>query len=73
MGHTDVLKSLKKVIIFPSKTTDLERVHFDFVDLKLTNSLAVSKYILTYLDDYSRKSFIYFLKSKDQVTAYFTS
>jgi hypothetical protein len=32
-----------------------------------TESLGKSHYMLTFTDDYSRKTFVYFLKSKDEV------
>lgn len=36
-----------------------------------TPTLASSRYILVFTDDYSRKSWIYFLKTKDQTFFFF--
>lgn len=55
-----------------SKTTcPLELVHSDVMGPMEVNFLARSRYVLTFLDDYSHKAFIYFLKTKDQVTEKF--
>ncbi|CAA9993736.1 unnamed protein product [Nesidiocoris tenuis] len=52
-----------------SKTTRLlELVHSDVAGPIEVKSLAGSRYILTFLDDFSHKSFVYFLKTKDQVS-----
>lgn len=50
-----------------STTRLLELVHSDLCGPMQENSLSGSRYILTFLDDFSHKSFVYFLKSKDQV------
>ena len=49
----------------------LELVHSDVCELPEL-SLSGAKYIITFLDDHSRKAFVYFAKSKDQVTRTFT-
>lgn len=60
---------------FPKSDTTTEQclqlVHSDLVGPMEVGSLAGSRYLLTFLDDFSHKSFVYFLKSKDQVTDYF--
>lgn len=44
----------------------LELVHSDLCGPMETKSLGGSRYFLTFIDDFSRKVFIYFLKTKDQ-------
>lgn len=60
---------------FPKSDTATEHclqlVHSDLVGPMEVNSLAGSRYLLTFLDDFSHKTFVYFLKSKDQVNDYF--
>ena len=46
-------------------------IHLDLVGPMPQTSLGGSKYILVLTDDYSRKSWCYFLKSKDQTFGYF--
>jgi hypothetical protein len=48
----------------------LDLVHSDLVS-PLESSLGGSKWILTFIDDFSRMAFTYFLKSKDQVFSKF--
>ena len=48
-----------------------ELIHSDLVGPMPQTSLGGSKYILILTDDYSRKSWCYFLKSKDQTFGYF--
>ena len=45
----------------------LELVHSDLCGPMRTNSLGGNRYFLTFIDDYSRKMWIYFLKEKSQV------
>lgn len=46
----------------------LELVHSDVCGPMEVDSFGGSRYILTFVDDYSKKVFAYFLSSKDQVT-----
>lgn len=51
-----------------SKTSDiLQLVHSDISGMMPVNSLGGYSYYLTFTDDYSRKTWIYFLKKKDEV------
>jgi hypothetical protein len=45
----------------------LELVHSDVCTCLQTESFGKSHYMLTFTDDYSRKTFVYFLKFKDEV------
>ena len=45
----------------------LELVHSDLYGPMRTNSIGGSRYFLTFIDDYSRKMWVYFLKEKSQV------
>lgn len=45
----------------------LELIHSDLCGPMRTNSIGGSRYFLTFIDDYSRKMWIYFLKEKSQV------
>lgn len=45
----------------------LEVVHTDLCGPMETKSLAGARYMLTFTDDFSRKTFLYFLKEKSQV------
>ena len=45
----------------------LEIVHSDLCGLMKMPSLAGSHYILTFIDDYTRKTWVYFLKQKSEV------
>lgn len=49
----------------------LELVHSDLIGPVEVDSMAGSRYILTFLDDFSRKCFVYFLKSKSDVVETF--
>jgi len=49
----------------------LELVHSDLCGPIEVESLAGSKYILVFVDDFSKKVFVYFLKNKDKVKDYF--
>ena len=48
-----------------------EVIHSDLMGPLSTPTLAGSKYVLVFTDDYSRKSWVYFLKSKDQTYFFF--
>lgn len=50
----------------------LELVHSDLVGPMETQSIGKSRYILTFIDDFSRKVFVYFLKSKEEVLIKFS-
>ena len=55
-----------------SKTSDiLQLVHSDISGMMLVNSLGGYLYYLTFTNDYSRKTWIYFLKKKDEVFSWF--
>jgi transposase InsO family protein len=49
----------------------LQIVHSDLAGPMQTRSIQGSQYIATFIDDYSRHSVVYFLKSKDQCAATF--
>eukprot|EP00253_Pinus_taeda_P027763 PITA_27763 len=55
-----------------SKTSDiLQLVHSNISGMMPVNSLGGYLYYLTFIDDYSRKTWIYFLKKKDEVFSWF--
>eukprot|EP00253_Pinus_taeda_P036299 PITA_36299 len=55
-----------------SKTSDiLQLVHSDISSMMPVNSLGGYLYYLTFIDDYSCKTWIYFLKKKDEVFSRF--
>ena len=55
-----------------SKTSGiLQLVHSDISGMMPVNSLGGYLYYLTFTDDYSRKTWIYFLKKKDEVFTWF--
>ena len=60
---------------FPSsqrKTSNmLQLVHLDISGMMPMNSLGGYSYYLTLTNDYSRKTWIYFLKKKDEVFSWF--
>ena len=68
-------RKAKKGGPFPSsqsKTSDiLQLVHSDIQGMMLVNSLGGYLYYLTFTDDYSRKTWLYFLKNKDEVFTWF--
>ena len=45
----------------------LEIVHSDLCGPMQTPSLAGNKYVLTFIDDYTRKTWVYFLNQKSEV------
>lgn len=45
----------------------LELIHSDICGPMEMNSIGGSRYFLTFIDDHSRKVFVYFLKNKNQV------
>ena len=58
--------------IFPSRKSirakaHLEIVHSDLCGPMQTPSLVSSHYILTFIDDFTRKTWVYFLKNKSEV------
>lgn len=55
-----------------SRASDvLELVHTDLCGPMQVPSLSGSKYTLSFIDDYTRKQYTYFLKSKDETFRYF--
>lgn len=63
---------------FPKKsynraTEPLELVHTDLCGPMPCSSLSGSKYFLLFIDDFSRKTFVYFLKTKSEVFEKFKS
>ena len=57
---------------FPSRKSirakaPLEIVHSDLCGTMKTPSLASSHYMLTFIDDFTRKTWVYFLKNKSEV------
>jgi hypothetical protein len=45
----------------------LDLIHFDVCGLMSVESMSGSRYFVLFTDDYSRKTWIYFLKTKDGV------
>ena len=45
----------------------LELIHTDVCGPMSTNSIGGARYFVTFIDDKSRKTFVYFLRTKDQV------
>lgn len=57
-----------------TKTTSLlELIHTDLMGPMETASFGRAKYVLTFIDDFSRKTFIYFLRTKDETYETFQS
>eukprot|EP00253_Pinus_taeda_P025599 PITA_25599 len=55
-----------------SKTTDiLQLVHSDLSDMLPVTSLRGYLYYVVFVDDFSRKTWIYFLKKKDEIFSWF--
>lgn len=55
-----------------SKSTDiLQLIHSDISGIMPVNSLGAYLYYLTFMDDYSRKTWIYFLKKNAEVFTWF--
>ena len=52
-------------------TRPLEVVHLDVWDPTKTRSLVGSSYYVTFIDDYSRKVWVYFMKAKSEVFDHF--
>ena len=50
-----------------SKAEKLELVHIDLWGLSLVASLGGSRYYITFIEDSSRKIWVYFLKNKSDV------
>jgi len=51
----------------------LELVHSDLCDPMHTTSIGGNRYFLTFIDDYSKKTWVFFLKEKLKVYEYFKS
>ncbi len=49
----------------------LELIHSDLCDFHSTPSLGNKKYVITFIDDYSRFCYVYLLHSKDEVLSMF--
>lgn len=52
-------------------TKILEIIHSDLAGPMENQSIGKAKYLLTFIDDFSRKTFVYFLKSKGEVLTKF--
>jgi transposase InsO family protein len=52
-------------------TRILDLVHTDVCEPMTQKSLSSCEYYLTFIDDYSRKTWIYFLKTKSEVFKWF--
>lgn len=50
----------------------LDQIHLDVCDPMNTVSLSGHEYYVTFIDDFSRKTWIYFLKTKGEVFSQFT-
>ena len=61
---------LPKVATFQA-TKILQLVHSDVCGPFRTNSLGGARYFVTFIDDFSRKTWVYFLTNKDQVLTKF--
>lgn len=46
-------------------------IHSDICSLMSTRALSGAEYFVTFIDDHSRKTWIYFLKTKDEVFDHF--
>jgi len=79
MKHDDVCRGcvLRKFAkaIFPRSDRRangvLQLIHSDICIPLSTRSLRGYEYFVTYIDDFSRKTWIYFLKTKDEVFSHF--
>lgn len=49
----------------------LRLIHSDICGLISTKALSGAEYFITFIDDHSRKTWIYFLKTKDEVFGQF--
>ena len=49
----------------------LDLIHWDICGPMSTRALSGAKYFVTFIDDHSRKTWIYFLKTKDEVFSWF--
>lgn len=49
----------------------LDLIHSDLCGPMSTQSIGGARYFLTFIDDHSRKQFVYFLKNKNEVNKYF--
>lgn len=62
-------KQTRKSFKNSESTTEgaLELIHSDLMGPMETPSIGKARFILTFIDDFSRKVFVYFLKTKDEV------
>ena len=56
---------------FDSQRYSLEIIHSDVCDPMSSNSLSGYAYYVSFIDDFSRKTWIYFMKNKDEVFSKF--
>ena len=49
----------------------LDLVHFDVCGHMSVDSISGNSYFVTFIDDYSRRTWIYFMKTKDEVFSRF--
>ena len=67
----DVHKERLRIILFPKSDNKadgiLDIVHLDVCSPMPLTSLSGSVYYVTFIDDYSHKTWVYFLKLKDEV------
>uniref|UniRef100_A0A251T6N3 Putative zinc finger, CCHC-type n=1 Tax=Helianthus annuus TaxID=4232 RepID=A0A251T6N3_HELAN len=62
--------------VFPNKTKwqatkPLQLIHSDICGPMRTESIGGCRYFITFIDDYSRKTWVYFLKLKSEALSYF--
>jgi hypothetical protein len=67
----DVHKGRTSRTLFPKRDSKaggvLELIHLDVCGPMPSSSISVYVYYVSFIDDYSRKTGVYFLKSKDEV------
>jgi hypothetical protein len=61
--HRQVIPKIRSI----PTTRSLELIHTDLCGPLLQKSLTGSRYILTFIDDYTRRSWVYFLATKDEI------
>ena len=62
---------LNKITRTPFKSVErkpkiLDLIHSDFCDFHSTQSLGNKKYVITFIDDFSKFFYIYYLHTKDE-------